>query len=442
MSFLPINEQNQQAPTGQTTNAPAGNPPPVSSGSAGTATGGGGAKGSITASPIQFGSSASKLGDYLSANAPQITNQANAVAGKFNDQYSQLNQGIQNAANQFNQQVQGGYAAPDQNIVNQAVSNPTQFTATPENIAKFQAQYNNQYTGPQNFEGSTPYSDIQGQVSNAVNQGNLLQSQAGLASYLQGQSKNPTKASSTLDSLLLSGNPEAQQTVQNAGKQFNNLTGQLETATGAANQGVQSAKDASAAAAKYAQDTFNPYVQNFGNQLTQGAQTAEAGRNAYNTSLNNFYGSAVPIEQQINQWAGTLPGGQSVNDLIAPIIAANNQGENINPITAQNYATPEQYAQAQAIQQLLGGKGQLPIDQTTVNQAGTAGKNGNPLPNISDILAQYKPGINAAEQAAINAVRGTPGNVGDVAINKINSDYSQLAKYLNQYNPTAYPLGT
>src|SRR4029077_12441790 len=136
MSFLPINEQNQLAPTGQTTNLPSsqGGAPPATGGSTGAGT----AKGAITGTPTQFGSSASKLGDYLSANAPQIQNQAAGVAGGLNTQYNQVGTDITNATNQFGQQVNAGYNAANPDLTTQALANPTQFAAKPENVTAFQ----------------------------------------------------------------------------------------------------------------------------------------------------------------------------------------------------------------------------------------------------------------------------------------------------------------
>lgn len=383
MSYLPKNEENLEAPQGQTTHDPAKEAPPTQSGGSVGDEGAGGT-GSATGSPTQFGSSASKLGDYLSANAPQIGQQANQVAGKFNDQYSQLNQGITNAANQFNQQVQGGYTAPNQNIVNQAVSNPSQFTATPENIKAFQAQYNDQYTGPQNIQSFQPYSQIQGDVQNAVQQGNLLQNQEGLASYLQGNSKNPTRASSTLDSLLLSGNPEAQKKIQDAGKQFNNLTGQLETTKNTANQSVQDAQKAAQDAATYAQGQFGNAVTGFNTGLNNKLTQATTGNNSYNSQVDalrsqlqsgNLVGAPGVdpklinfLQTQIDPWYANNTGINRDQFNYLPALASN-----INPQqpTLGSVASPEDYAFLQALNQLGGNPVQSPLDVTQASQAGT-----------------------------------------------------------------------
>lgn len=394
MSYLPINEQNQQAPQGQTTPAPAGGPPPQQSG--GSVGGGsvGGAKGSATGSPTQFGSSSSKLGDYLTANAPQIGNQANQLAGNLNNQYGQIQGDISNASNQFGQQVQNGYAAGNQDIVNQAISNPTQFTADPNNIKAFQAQYNDQYTGPQNFESTAPYANIQNEVSGAVQQANLLQSPTGLQSYLQGQQRNPTRASSALDSLLIEGNPDAKQTVQTAANQFNGLTDQFGQATSAANQSVQAAQQAAQNAANYAQGVVNPYVQQFNTGIQNAATQAEKQRQDYNNSLAGSQAAAntgrssllnakqaalTPVEAFWARQGGGSPQTQALMAQIRQLFQPNtSQYDQIlgakmdnNLATAANVATPEQYQQAQALSQLLGQGYQSPLDQTLVSQAGT-----------------------------------------------------------------------
>ena len=441
MAFLPPEQQNNQAPQGQTTANPqqmAGTPPPQSGGSTGAGAGASKAGSApSTGSPTQFGSSASKLGDYLSANAPQITNQANTVASGLNNAYGQISGDITNAANQFGQSVQQGYAAPNQDLVNQAASNPTDFASNAQNVKDFQGQYNNAYTGPQNYESTTPYGNIQSEVSNAVQNAGAFNTQAGLQNYFQGQGGNQTQASNTLDSLLIQGNPEAQQTITTAANQYQNLTPQFQQSTTAADQSVQAAQKAAQDAQSYARNTFNPVVDQFGNTINTGAANAEAQRNTYNQSLNNFYSQAVPVEQQINQWAGALPNnGGNIQDLIAPIVAANNKGEVVNPITAQNYSTPEQYAEAQALQQLTGNTAQLPIDQSTVGQAGTAGQVGAPVQSITDVLGQYQPILqNYFKNAFTNPANAS---VGDTTKNSIRQQTAQLQQYLASIDPSHY----
>lgn len=426
MSFLPVKQENEEAPTGITSNAPGTEVPPQTGGSVGEEASGPQAKGSATASPTQFGSSASKLGDYLSANAPQISQQADTLAGNLNTQYGNVNQGITNAANQFQQQVQGGYATPNQQLVNQAITDPTQFATDPNNVKAFQAQYNNQYTGPQNFEGTGGYADIQNQVGQAVQQGNLLGTQAGLQSYLQGQGSNPTQAMSTLDALLYRGNPEAQQKIQTAAGQFGNLTGQLGTATTGADQSVQDAQKAAQMAQDYARQGIsgiaNPLNEQMAKQFNEN-QSAYANRTTDVSKLYQLMNTPTGVSLTPEQTSslGLQPGQfeqiQDINYAGAGINFPNftpvNPGQFYKQNTVQatppslgTSATPQQIATMQALAQLTGGGYQQPFDPSQTGtpfqlpQTGTFDYEAAKNAGLQNLKSAYD--INYANPAAIN----------------------------------------
>lgn len=348
MAFLPKYQEDQDAPEGQTTNAPAGEAPPSSGGSAGEGPGGAGGTPN-TGSSTKFGSPASKLGDYLSANAPQIAQQGAKVAGGLNTQFANLNQGIEQAGQQFNQQVQGGYTAPNQTLVNQALSNPSQFTATPDNIQAFKDQYNNQYKGPQNFEGTDIYGNIQGQVNAAQQQANLLKNPAGLQSYLTGQSKNPTAASSTLDALLIQGDPTARQKVQDAAAQFQGLTPKFQDTVSGANSSVQAAQKAAQDSAKYAQDQSAQTAANFNQGLTDKVTSTNQQRDAYNTAVSKIQNQINPLKPILDAYLQGQPGLAA--DPFAAYRDLNLIGQ---PGTLENISSNEDYSRANALEQLLG----------------------------------------------------------------------------------------
>lgn len=432
MAFLPPEQENNLAPTGQTTAQPqgTGTPPPQSGGSAGA--GGSAPKAGASpssGSPTQFGSSASKLGDYLSANAPQIQSQANNVAGSLNNAYGQVSTDINNSAAQFGQQVQGGYTAGDQNLVNNASQNTQQFVQDPNNIAGFQAQYNDQYTGPQSFESTTPYGNIQNEVNSAVSNAGLLNTQAGLQNYFGQQGGNQTQATNTLDALLTQGNPEAKQTVSNAVNQFGNLTPQFQTATQNADQGVSQAQQNADAARGYAQNAINGQngaLTNLNNDVNSQYQTALQNATQQNQALNQYLSGndvghydAGAINPQILSELGITPqqfadlNNQLYNADTSQYMTGHNFGagsatQNLSNLTgylqqtdpnqalsAANTATADQYSQAQALQQLLGTLPQgSALDPSQAGLAGTAPTN----------LNQFD--YNAALQNATNTASG------------------------------------
>jgi hypothetical protein len=399
MAFLPQEQQNQMAPQGQTSTQGTGTPPPQTGGSAGagsTAPKAGAAPSAGT--PTQFGSSASKLGDYLTANAPQIQNQANQVTNNLNNQYGQVSNDINNYANQFGQTVSQGYVAPNQEVVNQAVANPTGFASQPGNVSDFQAQYNDTYKGPTSYESTTPYGQIQGEVNQAVQNAGLLNNQAGLQGYFsQNAGPNATKASNTLDALLLQGNPGAQQQIQQAAGQFKGLTDQFGNSVTAANQGVTAAQQAAQQASQYAQNQIKPVVQNFGTSLNDQLAAINANETAYNQNVTQNQQNATAAQQALNNLYPTAlnkaisgtgnlgnptldaaekaritgllnPGYQNALTALQPYLS----GQPITqPGTLANTATSQQYAEDQALAQLLGQNYNPLLNQANLSQAGS-----------------------------------------------------------------------
>lgn len=418
MAFLPPDQQNQYAPQGQTTNMPSGStgaPPPQTGGSTGSGTGAqkaGGTPGG--GAPTQFGSSASKLGDYLSANAPQIGQQAQNLTNNLNQQYGQIGTDINNAIGQFGQQVQGGYAAPNQDLVNQAVSNPSGFVSNPDNVKAFQAQYNNAYTGPQNFESTTPYGNIQNEVNSAVQNAGLLNSQAGLQSYLaQTGTGNQTRASNTLDALLLQGNPESRQQIQQAAGQFKGLTDQFGNAVTGANAQVPLAQQAAQQAQQYAQQQAGNTTNQFNTALQNQLQNAQNQVNTYNKTIPGFQSGLEAINQGINNW------NNYTNTAWDPhfgfkTIAMDNPTANVkvpqmmNAPTVNQVATPDQLATQQALNTLIGNNNLNTIDPNAQVGGYAAPTASNLTPLVNQVIANLQNAQNQTQQQWINPLTTNP----------------------------------
>lgn len=296
----PDQEQNLSAPAGTTSANPLANiPPSQTGGSAGAGTGGGGSPNVGTSK--QFGAPASKLGDYLSANAPQIQGQANKIAGNLTNQYGQVSGDVSNAANQFGQQVASGYTAPNQDLVNQATANPSGFVANPSNVSGFQAQLNDTYTGPQNFESTAPYANVQNEVQNAVTNAGLWNTLGGVASAVQ--ASNPTNAQgiNTLDSSLLQMSPSAIGTVQQAAQPFQNLPTYLQQAVTNGDMSVQQAQQAATGAAQNANTALTGAVSNLNTGITNQNNTAYNTANTDYQNLLNQLTAGTPNADLVTQ---------------------------------------------------------------------------------------------------------------------------------------------
>lgn len=368
---IPEKEQNQFGLKTDTTPNPI---PPQTGGSAGTASQGpGGAPGQATST--QFGSNASKLSDYLKANEPQVNEFGQKVAQNLTNDYNSTLSAVDTGFQDFGQQVNQGYTAPNQDIVNQAVQNPTEFVNNPENVSQFQSLYNDEYKGPQNVESWQPYSDINSKVNQSVQNAGLTKDFSGLGSYLNnfmGTGQN-TKGMQTLDTALLQRSPTARTAIETAAQPFQGLSDYLTGKVKSGNENVASAKDTANQTKQNAQNQFIgqggviPTLQNdISNRLTQ---TRGQQSNAVDQAIINYQnGEATPQDLQLlgfnpddlgdkalsNQWQV----GKALNtDYGVPTDWSSfftKQSPDVIYGSPGSVATPEEIAKSQALSQLTG----------------------------------------------------------------------------------------
>lgn len=320
---------------------------------------------------------------YLGANAPQVDQQANKIAGNLTNQYGQIQSDIGKAGTEFGNQVKGGYTAANPDIENQAISNPTDFVKNPDNVKAFQSLYNDSYTGPSDFESSTPYGQLSQQVSSAASNAKNFNSLPGMQTYFQGQNPNATQGGNTLDSVLLSGNPGAYSKIQQAAKPFGTLNDYLNTTTNTADKGVASAQkeagDISSALRnqftgeggviptfqKNVNDKYNQFLNTSSNELA---------------NIKNDLAAGGLTAKEIKE-LGLTPEQASkfMNSYSKNIKASNLQFDptsylqnNINGITPENFASKEDYQKALALNQLTGSDMGF-LNSGNASKAGTAG---------------------------------------------------------------------
>lgn len=389
-SKLPEDEQNKFAPTGSTTPVP-----DQSGGSVGSASPGTGSVSPASATSTQFGSDASKLSDYLSTNAPQIEAQGQKIAGDLNNQFSGIQGDIDQGVQGFNGQVAGGWAAPDQGIIDQAAKDPTSFAKDPNNVSKFKSQYNNTYTGPQNFESSKPYADLNSKVNEAVQNTGLINSPSGVGAYLQkANGTNATPGMQTLDTALLMGNPTAYGNVKSAADKFSNLTSYLGDQTNKIDAAVANAKTGADTARSAAQTRFTgsngvvpAFQADLDSRLASARGSAQSKEDKLLQDLFNG-GSATPqpaLTQDDLDLLTSKENQAQIPTIFDSVNALHNdygQDVDLHPyITSQNpsvaygdantVANSDDYDRAAALSTLLGGDFNSPLDPS---QSGNAGK--------------------------------------------------------------------
>lgn len=364
----PNEEQQQNQPGQPQAQAPVSTSSAPGAGPSGAKTPTGAASNQTTAQPF------TNLQSYLTANAPQIQNQANTISGNLNSQYGQVQGDVNKGASDFGQQVQAGYAAENPTLVSQAAANPTNFAQDPNNVKAFQSQINDQYTGPTNFEGTPQYGALNTEVGNATSNAKLLGTPSGVQTYLQSSEKNPTQGENLLDSVLLQQSPKAIQQVQAAAAPFSQLPQYLSSAVATADQGAAAAPGAAQAAAANAQRAFTgaggvvPTWEQ-GLQDTLAKDTSQT--QAYNTGINNLIGAESSANPQLADVMTAL-GSYNTNakgySETNPYFNATSTLPQISGVDLQNFnnpatqALPNQnqvasgadVAEQNALQQLLG----------------------------------------------------------------------------------------
>lgn len=420
MAFVsdPMQQQQQNQQPGQQGN-PLANQAPVSTSSApgagpGTAPGTSatGAVASNQASPQPF----TNLQAYLTANQPQIQQQGQTIANNLTQGYGQIQNDINSGVQTFQDKVAGGYTAPNADVVTQATTNPTKFASDPTNVKNFQAQLNDQYTGPANFESSDPYAALNSKVQKATTNAAQVNTPEGLQSYLMGMENNPTAGDTMLDQVLLQGNQDAYKGVTQAAAPYANLPAQLSSIVPPQNKAVQDAITAAQGASQNAQTQIGKTSTDFGNTLNTNYINGTKVAVDYNTQLNDIaqkmangnFAGLTPAEQKLSGFNPNEIDTFNKYPSIFKTQAANNpinfsnyftQGQQAAIPQASDIVTPDQIAEYQALQTLSGNAPQTSFAMPTASTSNTyslpSDPNQLPMYNnsqaLSQILANYAP---------------------------------------------------
>lgn len=393
---------------------------------------GGSAKPSNSAPAQPF----TNLSSYLTANAPQIQSEANTIAGNLTNSYNATTGAIDQAGKSFQNDVNSGYTPMNQDVLNGVQSNPTAVANDPTQAKEFSGMYGDSYTGPSTFQDSSYYAPLSSQVQSGQTAASEVGTVPGLQSYLSQGNPNYTQGQSTLDSVLLNGNPDAVSTVTAAAQPFTNLPGYLQSAVTAGNTAAQTGQTNAQAAKTAAQAAMGTAVTGL-NTGVQGEMTAaQKAAQDYNASVQQQQQEVADTTNLLNQFPQLLAQyGASVNGTPYPVAPTSFAPRNITPLsmTPANVASSHDYATAAALEALSGNGVSLPIDQSTVSQAGTYSTPATP--GIDDLNGAITAAQQWAAQANPTINVGSSGNLQPFAT-AANNWYSQLIAELNAVNNT------
>jgi hypothetical protein len=342
----------------------------------------------------------------LAANQPQAAAFGQNVAKTLGDQTAAASNAIAPAVNTYTGNL---YTVPtDQGVNSLVATSPS--SLTPEQQATYQQELGASAAAPNpasTFETTAPYQNLVGDIQNVVEQANLWgagNNVPALSTALSPfEEAGATTGVRTLDALLLSQTPDAYGRIQTATAPAANLPGQLAAGTNQADAALQAAiaaDNAATPAATAAAQSFGTNLTDYlttlmnSNQAAENSQTsanaaltsdlanktltasdavalgisptaAQAYADAYN-SLNPAIDALRAIEFDPNA-ARALPRTDEV-----PLDLSGYLTQGTPPaITMANVATPQNYSDVAALQNLLGANAPpLPISAATADQAG------------------------------------------------------------------------
>lgn len=386
-----------------------------------------------------------------------INNSANSQTSSINSGYTPENtQLIQQAeANPTSFAYNTPTAAPQDTTGFLNAGNSLAFASAPTlnqgNITAYQNQLNDTYTGPTtwadvtNANGTTTpgYGSLQGEVNTAQQNANI--NTPGMANVLTQQVEQQLNPGQTgqginnLDTLLLTGNANNVNQVNTAAQPFAGLTNYLNTQNTNLGTDVTNAEANAAAASTAAQNAFtgtNGALTNLNADITnttnQDLTQAQQGQTQLAQDLQNLEtaGSTVPGQGITNYNVGQLSAAdqaalgltaqqtQTLEQALqnagtsqyesAPNFGYWSPTSNINldqflqqqnpttGITAGTVATPQQYQEMNAINQLFGS--QAPLQTEVINPAMSSEAGTYNPQNYNQF--NYQAALQAAQNAA------------------------------------------
>lgn len=356
------------------------------------------------------------VASYLNANQGGGSQLGSQVASNLNNTYNTTKSGIDTSAQSANQAINAGYTPENMQLIQQVASNPTSSAANADTLGQFQGQLNDTYGGPTSWDD---FGTQQGKVAQAQQEAGLVNTPGGnnvLIQQVENQT-NPGQNSqgiNQLDTLLYQGNPNAVQQAQTAAQPFSSLNDYINSQNTAIGNNITGATNAANQTSQDALNAFtgsNSTLTNLNNNINsttaQDLSQAQAQQAQIKNDLSNLYSngdmyagqqnykvgqlspqdlSALGMTQdQANQFysalqnAGTSQYEVGHNFGAASQTAKSDLGSYLQQqdptkaITNATTATPEQYAQMAAIQQLLGAKTPqgAAISPLNTSQAGT-----------------------------------------------------------------------
>lgn len=387
MAFVANGQDEEEDKKGQGAVAPIGGGAVHLAPSAGVGTAGtpGSTGGTV---PQGAGGQFATLDKYINANQGQAEPLTGKILGNIQNQYSTLDAGNQTTLGGISDQVKNapGYTPGDADLLAKESANPVSFASDPNNVGAFQKQLNNSYSGPTSVENDGGFQKQQAAINSAISQGQAQTgSEAGRAQLLRGVERTPGTGVTALNSAILSQDPNALGSIENAYKPFSNLVSGLNSGATDINKTIAKQQTDAASSAAAANKAIEAQTSGLNSKVQDSLNTAQKQYEDYNNATSAL-GSQLQ-NGQLPVGYGVDPGLQKfVTNNVTPWATANGipdnggkfnfanaipQQETFAPPSLQTAATPDDYKLFSALTALTNGATASPLQGLDATKAGT-----------------------------------------------------------------------
>ena len=342
--------------------------------------------------PVKNSGSWTNLNAYLDANKGNAEQMGATIAGKINDQGSKTQGLIDNSRNDFTTKADAGTisnlagAQKDaEDITKAARYNADNVQVNDEQINRFKEVSNAAYKGPADLSFSDYYSDAQKNLNKSNEYKSNAQNDEGRFNLLQEFFNRPTysQGQKAFDNLLIQGNQDAKNNIQNSANSLNNLQGNWDAAnlfaTDLANQRTLDSNAANAAARSYLTSNRNERTDEVDADLKGISDNWNNEYNTYSDLLTGYNGGDFNVTQEQADKLGLTNGsGQGIYNLLAGNDTEDKKLLDLKAYDASKVVSKDQFAQLAALDMLANQFGGNSISKfSNKDDAGTLGLNNN-----------------------------------------------------------------
>lgn len=328
------------------------------------------------------------VADYLNKNTEGSAQIGEAASNKLVAQRDEAGNQVTDSGNKFNQDVSSGTTNLDENLLGNALSKPEDFVQDPNNTAKFLAMRDASYKGPASLQSTSYFAPADTKVSGLKTTAEGLGTEAGRNALVSSLSDHPTQGKTSLNQLLLQGNPAAAEKIQNTAGTFKSVEDQWAQLLANAPSTVDAARAATDSARTTTQSRLGDTTKGFTTGLTNKLNTATNERDAFNLDYQNIDSElskggtglsqvqldklgikdAYPYLSKLEQF--NRPTALGYYNAPVPLTNYVTPGSpNSNVPTMGGVSSPEDYAREAALQQLSGNDLGLPDQPETLYSA-------------------------------------------------------------------------